>query len=137
MPKQMPRNGILFSRTCWIATSLPFTPRAPKPGATSTPSTSSSADSPSVSIRSESTRTTSTATSWKMPAWPIASLIEMYASLSSTYLPTSATLTRPRGFWMRSAIALHSSSCGGLVCKRRRATAMSAKPSASKLSGTW
>ena len=34
MPRQMPRNGTLFSRANWIARILPSTPRLPKPPGT-------------------------------------------------------------------------------------------------------
>ena len=37
IPKQIPKNGILFSLTNLIALILPSIPLSPKPGATSTP----------------------------------------------------------------------------------------------------
>ena len=37
MPRQIPKNGILFSLACRIASILPSIPRAPKPGATKIP----------------------------------------------------------------------------------------------------
>ena len=57
-------------------------------------------------------RTRLSATEWKTPACTSASLIERYASCSSTYLPTTAMRTNACGLRRRCANDRHSSSCG-------------------------
>jgi hypothetical protein len=125
----------LRSRTRWIASSLPLTPRAPKPGATRTPSTSSKRAEP-FGFDALGVDALDVDRDVVVDAGVRDRLADRDVGvLELDVFPTSATLTRPLGFSMRSTIALQSSSCGG-VSKRSLRIAISAKPSASRLSGT-
>ena len=91
MPRQIPKNGILFSLTCLIADILPSTPLSPNPGATITPS---------IFVRfflmfllsksSDKIHLISTLEFKFAPAWIKDSDIDLYASWRETYLPIIA-----------------------------------------------
>ena len=94
IPRQIPKNGILFSRKYFIVVIFPSIPRSPKPGATKIPSKSFKRSfTLSEVIFSEDRWERLTLHSFSAPACMNASLIDLYASGSSTYLPMSPILT--------------------------------------------
>ena len=106
IPKQMPRNGILFSLAYWTAIILPSTPLVPKPPGTMIPSMPANAFStPVSSTSSEFTQRILTLAPLWIPAWWRLSTIERYASWSSTYLPTIAIST-----FLDNALSLFTTS---------------------------
>ncbi len=109
MPRQSPRNGMLFSRAYCIAAILPSIPRSPNPPGTSIPLTSprTCATFPAVSS-SEGTHFIFTLLLWAKPPCFNDSTTLIYASWSEVYLPTSATLTSLSRCLILSTISCHS-----------------------------
>lgn len=102
-PRHIPKQGISLSLANLTALILPSTPLSPNPPGIRIPSTSSKYSSgltPFSSFFSASIRLTLTLSLLAIPPPCIrASLILIYASLRSTYLPTRAIVTSPSGFF--------------------------------------
>ena len=99
-PRQIPKKGILVSLAYLAAVIFPSIPLSPKPGAINIPSWPPSNSSTfSFSISSEDTQLTFTLHSFLAPPCIKDSAIDLYASWSSTYLPTRAIFTSFVGFF--------------------------------------
>ena len=113
IPRQMPRKGIPFSRAYLMAWTLPSRPLSPNPGATRMPSAPFSSSSTFSGVTLSLWRVlTCTLQSFAAPAWTKASWMDLYASCSSTYLPTRTTSTSYLGFLILSRKVFHLLSSG-------------------------
>ena len=121
IPMQMPRQGTLFSRANFSAANLPSIPRVPNPGATTIPfkffsfsvAFSSEILSDKISFRLSFLL-------WKALACFNASIMDIYASGSCTYFPTSPIRTSSVAFSNFSTKPTHSViSAGGVWDKSK------------------
>ncbi len=91
IPRQIPKNGTLFSRAKRVASIFPSIPRSPNPPGTRIPSAEPSNSLTFSRVTSSALiQSISMALLKAKPACFNASATEMYASRNSTYFPTSA-----------------------------------------------
>ncbi|CAC7111089.1 Uncharacterised protein [Staphylococcus aureus] len=122
IPKQIPKNGTLFSLAYLIALILPSLARKPNPPGTKIPSTSARYSAAFSSVTSlESIHLMSISLAKGYPACFNDSTTDKYASCKLTYLPTKPIVILPSKLLTISNNCFHSSSCVSYFafnCKR-------------------
>ncbi|WVZ03798.1 hypothetical protein V8G54_024604 [Vigna mungo] len=130
IPKQMPRNGTLFSRAYFAARIFPCTPLSPNPPGTRIPlapfkraqadlCASGSSLEVSSSRFSAGTQSTTSLRLQATAACKSAFSTERYASERFVYFPTIAILTDSLNLSYTFVVAIHSLKLGSVATPRR------------------
>ena len=139
IPKQIPKNGTLFSLAYFIVWILPSIPLLPNPPGTTIPSYfCRTSFAFSLVIFSEFTNSTLTFTWFANPAWYKLSITDIYESSSFTYFPTIAifTILFLSIALISSIIFCHLVLSGIYLSSFKWLHASRAKPSSSSINGT-